>query len=716
MRYRILAPLFACITLISCVDDNIQVGIEDNEIPEIFTDGYSLNFRVTLDNMGGTRAVEAVGGRAEQLEKLESYIDPEKFRVLFFDREDRFLFESKSRWVKKIVPTGDNDYSEWFVAVPIYAYGNDESEKWNWEEIRRVLTGEDINDKDAEGKDIYKDKTGNVAFKIAILANRPNIEWNMGINGRDNSGNDWLRTKNDGTQYKDTLTRGGYSIKNGPDWKTTDTRWGSEDANVLQDDQKIIKVYDLHHCQYDPIYDGKNWNDRSVDKVADLGNDVIGDPLEYNGHFYGNYGVYDFISGKTSYTIDGTYRPTMGATSTWVDWGDNDDNKVQIGPDGNSTIVRKFAHLTYEHPIPMYGIQAFASINNWVKGTPFNLSKITNGQTEEDNHYDFKSISLLRSVVKLELVLPRKADFVLLYYPNIYARCEPMDVWTPTDEIWKGASIHDGKDKATDGSHCEWYDIIRNGPIALDDKVNSISGSLEEYPKRMAWFYGAWHEKGFWNFDGYAKSNDVIEKLNNYKNGGYKKGGVYCPYPRIFNSCVQRNTQDYCDDYYQDIIGNYHYVVYTGERNVNDPSSLQNIDEVGSGKATVCYWLVQVGDYRYGIALADPKECNKSPLVPEYRNSDTGYFYEKQAKSGNTGTLKDYPKLSNRMGAYETLVQQNNASNMPWPLLRNHVYTIRVGEITTKAVGNNGISITAEESHSETINFDKPKGEKKETK
>ena len=693
-------------SFVSCIDDDIQTSIGENEIPEIFTDGYALNFTVTLDNMGGVQAIAASNDKAAELQRLENYIDPEKFRVLFFDRQDRFLFESKSRWVKKVVPNkDDNDFSEWMVSVPIYPYGNDEEEGWNWEQIRRVLTGEDIDDKYENGEDIYynkaeyetitndngeKIKKTLPAFKIAILANRPKKEWNMGIFGRQKTGSSSVDIDTD------VLTKGGYSIENGPDWKTTETRWGSANAKFLQaDTNKIIKVYDLHHCQYDPVYEGKNWESYGKE------NPETSDYIKLNPKFqywYRYLDFYDFISGKTTEAIDGRVRATMGATSTWIYWGTNDkDNRTSAG---NKSDIRKFAHLGEEHPIPMYGIQAFAPIKNWVKGTPFNLSKITDGQETED--YTFKSISLLRSVVKLELVLPKKADFVLLYYPNIYARCEPMNVWTPTDEIWDGTRYAHEKDDKGNGETCEWFDILAYGPISQLAGYNTAEDSKPEYQRRMAWFYGAWYEKGFWDFHG---DQNLIEQLEEYKKNPKNK------FPQIFNSCVQRNTYDICDDFYLDGDGYYHYVVYTGERNINDPSDLSNLDEKGSGKGTFSYWMVQIGQSRYGITLADFTSFETITNSTNSPGCSTGFYY--------ISGIAPSENLNHRMGnegAYEQLVQSNHAQNMPWPLLRNHVYkiTLRNNNYTpSRSVGAEGLTIQTEELYSKSLTPSKYRQQKK---
>lgn len=739
-RYKILTLVFALTALASCVDEDISM--DDNEIPAVFTDGYALNLKVTLDNMGGGARTRAAIGRAAELEELESYIDPEKFRVLFFDREDRFLFESKSRWAKKIEPDEDNnDYSQWLVSVPIYAYGNDESADWNWEQIRRVLTGEDKDDKDAQGKDIYtaETKNGDVAFKIAILANRSLKEWNMGLNGRDSNGNDYVENG----IPTDVITKGGYSINNGPNWTTKDTRWGNKDAAILQDDNKIVRVYNLHHCQYDPILDGKNWEQKSCGTVGVDDSKVPEGAEKIGRHYYMNNHIYDFIS-DTSKEVDsyGNKRPWMGASSSWIDWGENDNNRVTIGDDGKgpgsklkagvsgTTSIRKNLHLSKEHPIPMYGIQQFGEIKDWVKGTPFNLSKIASGM---DDTYTRKSISLLRSVVKLELVLDFKPDFLLLYYSNIYSRCEPMDVWTPTEEIWKGAETHQTGDSYNPDKDCEWYNIIQNGPVS--GSANAV-GTDVNYSARMAWFYGAWLENKFWNFEfddertvGNKKVHPAKDAFDAYVNSGYRRKGKDCPYPKIFNTCVQRLTQVFCDDYYIDENGKYHYIVYTGERNMNDPSTLTDVDKDTSGAPTICYWMIQRGGNRYGVVLADynneaftnfdyhdDKSTNPSLTANGFDSNGkpsgqtaTGYYKFKNTKTNDSGSnlATDYAALANHMNGYEQEVQKGNKK--PWPLLRNHVYKITIGSSSgarSRGSDEGGLSIRTEESHSKSIKFD----------
>ena len=743
VKYKILSFLFVCIALVSCIDDDLAVCIDDaDEIPEMFTDGYSLNMVVTLDRMGGTRSGGYTSERGQELEVLESYIDPEKFRVLFFDRQERFLFESKSRWVKKIVPNKEeNDYSEWFVAVPIYAYGNDESEDWNWDEIRRVLTGEDMqedldnypNPKDPNYKYNYdeevikKVQNGELqhAFKIAILANRPNREWNMGINGRDGS-TDMVWPKGHASEGKPSapLVEKGWEIVNGPIWKSVHTRWGDPD--------KMKKVFDLHHCQYDPVYDGKNYNDREKrDKKSDT--DIV-EHVDYvqgqtpNGEprFYTNYKVYSFAADVVKPGDgfeDKIGQPAMGATSTWVNWDyrDGEDNNNATKGVNN---VRYFMPPTEEHPIPMYGMQNFNEIKNWVKGTPFNLSKVTSEQTD----YEYRTISLLRSVVKLELVLKDKeADWVALVYPNIYARCEPMNVWDPTDAIWDESTDNDPHvsgftPKGED--YCEWYDIRKYGAVTRNsdfewhnpsyDDENIIKGSIQRYKERMSWFYGVWSELGP---DGKKRWDKLEQSGPGYRS---QDGGELPRFPQIFNSCVQRAGQVLCHDQYRAARLPYklltfpesdgqHYVVYTGERNINDPTNLMSMGTYTKGAPTICFWQVKVkgANTRYNIAFAYKEgQGNYKSYI-----TDTGENPGSSTLGAGTDP-RPAPNGNNQPNSYEQAVQFGQGS-MPWPLLRNHVYKIKVTNVSaTRSDGDGGLSIEPEHLYSKSINFDKARKEK----
>lgn len=554
MKYKILSILFAFMVLTSCIDDDLVACME--EVPEDITNGYSLNFTVTLDEMGGMRSSSGLGN---PMKEIENYIDLEKFRILFFNHEDKFLFESKSRWVKKL--ENSDDYSRWFVSVPVFPYGND-TEDWNWDEIRKALRSK--------------------KFKIAILANRP---------GQD------MALKFDKTGQPEE-----WFDNTGPHWGADDAVGGSS----------VKDVFDLHHSQYDPIYTNKSW------------------PSDKD---YPNNPYYGFVTEEDTYK--GNKVRTMSSTSSWVNW-----DKI------SSTYNCKYSILPSEdHPIPMYGIQEFEPLQDWKEGTTFNLIRETD-----------KPISLLRSVVKLELVIPKSANdqmkYVFVMYPNIYARCEPMNVWTPTDELWG---------ESHSGICPDWNHLAAYGPVSRkgDSESNSTSS---DYKQRMLWFYGAWREKGWFKDDSESES-----RFNVLTTEGFGKD----TYPQIFNSCIQRNTAVLCapdngNDFSDDGDGYFRYIVYVGERNVNDPSNLSKMGANTSGAPTIIHWRFNLNNQEYNIPLTDYK--NVSDVNEIVSNSAS---WDKDNKGNPTSAIN----------SYEQAVQDMSSSlPKPWPLIRNHVYQITLAK------------------------------------
>ncbi|MCH5214444.1 MAG: hypothetical protein J1E97_04565 [Muribaculaceae bacterium] len=598
----------------------------DKDLPEMSdTDGFGLpadavgdmlHIAVTLDDMGGP----AIAANFNPNEALERYIDPDKVRILFFDEDDMFLFESKSRWIKQTNKSGD--YSSWEILVPFFSYGNDEGKyDWDWRTIR--------------------DKVTKRPFKIAILANRPRVEWNLGINGKDYT--------------EDVIVHTGWFGNEGPYWETTDMLKKS--------------VFDLHHCQYDPIYDGKNWDNSTYTMVNGV--------REYtNYHFYDAFAEMHDEAVPNDPQKDS--RPYMGATSSWVDWGVNDNVRVS-NPDVKGWSAwndkRLAAQLSESHPIPMYGIQRYAPLTEWKEGTTYALDRKGETSFEGEPVFD-KPISLLRSVVKMELTIPKSVwdnatrpeyNYVVLYYPNVYARCEPMNTWTPTNEIWEN-------DHWTD---CEWQAISKYGPIAKtgDPGLNGTERDVELYQQRLSWLYGAWLEKN-WPFKSdYFDASKVVP------------AGDETPYPRIMNSCIQRQTAIFVSDKNRFDDGtNYHWIAYVGERNVNDPSNLSRMGNTGSGQQPIMYWKIKIGANLYSIPICDNPQ---------------NYVYQSSVPNVNEAP----PALSNDVKEYENGVAAGTIKN--WPLLRNHVYRTNLRSRTSTRGGDDIIMVDGEVHRSQTIDFSK---------
>lgn len=701
MRYnrilhRIAALLLGGLALGSCIYDHLDDGEPEIESP--FTDGYSINVMLTLDNMGGTRAETT-----QRLKTFENYIDPEKCRVLFFDNQDRFLFESKSRWVKQLTAGGEES---WLVSVPMYAYGNDVDERWRWQQIRKVMMEEEDENK--------------VSFKIAILVNRPSVEVYPDLETEDKDGGVRESTNFDNS---------------GPHWKVEDTRFGGT-LDASGNNPNCKKIFDLHHTQEDPIYRDKGAPTSGNNKWVNTGLD----------HFYGHVMETQQIQVEENGKITNKTVLTMSSTSSWVDYGNtNDDDSPRTKLDG--TTKRRAARTAdTNYPIPMYGVQNFGKIENWVDGVPFNLSNFTKGN-DASGEYTYKSIALLRSVVKLELLIPKRftngtpltPDIVTLMYSNVYARCEPMDVWTPTEELWEKGAKHDDRSHAED---CEWFTLqkyarmVQGGLTSPESAAQAaVQGTLRGYPgditggtndsynlnayrRRLSWFYGVWLEKG-WPFEGVTENNNGTGR-----SGQEAVKAVLASYnnaepPHIFNPCIQRNNYVIVDNEnlytgFSDDGTYYHYVVYTGERNQIDPNYLYRVDAMNNAEPTIVYWNIAINGIIYAFPITRYEEPQnvarnlniKDNLTKTYNN--TGNGTTTLTMPGNHARISPGSNKSaygNEMVEYGMKYNQAgfNPDLLPWPLMRNHHYKITIGGITRADDGELEFSVSSEVNCSETL-------------
>ena len=637
--------LILCLGLSSCIYEDFPNEPGKENTPN--AGNYALTFSITLDRMGGTRA------GYNPNEDLESYIDPEKFRVFFFDSEDKFLFESKSRWMKQL--SSNSTSSTWFVSVPFFSYGNDTEEyDWNWDGIREAMTS--------------------AKFKIAIMTNVPKTEYFPDLEDNTNGGAHWF----DNT---------------GPHWTVDNSVCGGSDVKT---------VFDLHHSQYDPIYESK------------------GVPTSTGAQAYNGENFYQFVMGKEEVIYNGEVieKPMMSAVTGWVDHNGEVSGQANTkNKDPNGWGFRRALNLSESHPIPMYGIQEFNPISEeaWPVGTTFDLSR----KDESDVPIDLP-ISLLRSAVKLELVIPKSlgtVNFVTLWYSNIYSRVLPMDNWTPTDQIWE--NDHE--------NGCEWKDILNHGRVCTAS--DGDPSTMRLYQERICWFYGVWHEAGKWDFPG-QQHNYVMTELNNSR---YK-------FPKIFNSCIQRNNTVYIDEK-SDFSDNenYHFIVYTGERNVNDPSNLGRMGYItNDAQAPVIFWMFNINGYRYIAPIIDysKRNDNRGNLNPVYQIDPEPYSFAAKETPIHWGSPKSNNNLAYGSNNYihavhiindETQTQTNSGQSrtfnyrvlpndmLPWPLLRNHVYKLTITNKTTRS-GNTppslmDLGIVSEDLHSKSIRFSKKSAE-----
>lgn len=614
-KYIFVKPLLLSLLalgMVACVEDHFPDYVEDNN--GIKEKESAINITFTLDRMGGTRST------VDELEKIQNYVDPEKFRVLFFDDNDKFLFESKSRWVR--IRQEENNFISWQVSVPFFDYGNDTEFVWDWEIIKQKLMSK--------------------KFKIALLVNRPESEYYPGFvytkwenNPRwfDNSGPHWKRVNSMAYKtYLDSLEARGF-------------RAVADSLRAKVGEPQIKDIFDIHHSQYDPIYDGK----------------------DYAGSTSGYYRV---VMGEYN-----TEEPQMSSTSSWAKWEEN----CSHGWD------RRPAKLPdYDYPIPMYGVQEYDSITpgDWLDGTTFSL---------ERPGKDFP-ITLLRSVVRLDLYVPKNVplDYMALYYVNPYARCEPMNNWTPMEKLWV-ESRHDTVGlpnfSGTQGLYpnittCDESRLMAYGPITENGTTGDEITSRTRYWEKLAWMYGAWLEKSdVWKWGeesgltGYGVNwaKGIVEDVKRRK-------GI--DPPQIMNACIQRNNILVLEDEsnFDDDPLYHHYIAYVGERHTNAPSALQNIGNTGSGNPTVFYWTFGVtGGARYSVALGD--------FDDRYgKGSNNAFFKDIAGEPPANGYGNTYPsEPGNNMGIQGGShgsgfmpFYQDGSGPGPLPMIRNHIYTVKL--------------------------------------
>lgn len=642
----------------SCVDDVVtptppeeEIYVDPN-IPEEIRNGYSITFNMSLPPLGGEGGSRTTN---EDLLNIDNFIDLEKVRILFFvcakevgntaeadtaytkyynykygneenkpymaGTNDHFLFESKSRWVAELTSSESNS-ANWQVTAPVFTYGN--NDEYRWEDIRYALT--------------------NYPFKVVVMANRPDEVDFKNFDSKFKDGDKDIEVK--------------YNTGRGPMWGPEDT-WIPPERRTADDKAKGSDFWkkkpiinDLHHCQWDVVYTSKNSGDKNT---------------------YACQGVYDFIMKNPD------HDPTHNSSQALSMMAGNMPDVNWMGALSNWTTKKTFGdnvENAYFHPnkqtqaIPMYGVQVFDPIPDWQAGTPYNISDRHHGQSGQLIR---KNIYLLRSLVKLELKIPKqmqnsKKEWVdveiqkpYLKFSNVMSRCEPLDVATPTERLW-----HD--ENTSLNEPCEWENIYAYGPI-LTDK-NAATGTVDQFQRIMAWFYGAWRD--WWDFNVNYNDNEVFPlpegNLSSYFNLNTKVLGK--PYPRIYNPVIQRNEKariDYClveDEAF------YYYVIYTGERNISDPSYFGETDYFLPKNAHMSFFSFNITTRNSITGKVD--EINDKTYSIPLAGFEPGSL-SARTHIENEG-FSDYKK---EMG------ESDDPKDWNWPLLRNHCYTFTVRSIGT---------------------------------
>lgn len=318
-----------------------------------------------------------------------------------------------------------------------------------------------------------------------------------------------------------------------------------------------------------------------------------------------------------------------------------------------SDIERDGIRVSKDHPIPMYGIQDFDPIGAyWVPGELFNLS--ANNGLHPDNRYNYRWISLLRSVAKVELKIAKapfggkKPAYVYMRSMNRSARLNPIDVLTPTNQLWYGDAEHNLVGIVQETANIQTY-----GPIYEGEKGNK---SPEHFHQRLAWFFGVWtHEKVGIDAQSVNSSNEKWDWNNKINTVDIDKS---IPYPRVFNPHINRS--DYTHFIDTDPEGTdteyWHYMLYVPEKGLTDVNNPGDVTEAPKCLHVELRWEDLNSDDNldnnaaYRIYFADPTKNGQ--LVGSFGRDK----------------YKEYERDVNNVRTF-------------FPIVRNHLYQVTVSGI-----------------------------------
>lgn len=354
-----------------------------------------------------------------------------------------------------------------------------------------------------------------------------------------------------------------------------------------------------------------------------------------------------------------------------------------------------------DDPIPMYGIQDFDPIGEyWEPGVLFNLSQFNNAQKEG---YDYRSISLLRSLSRVEVKLERKSfkkkpSHVYLRSLNRSARIMPVDFITPTDIIWDGfnpanASHVKRLQNYMNAGNVNEYNVMQNtpgvikeisnimqyGPIYIGYNTNtnqSAEQKMTEYRKTTAWPFGIWEHQWGWDWN---RGKGFVGKFDTYQVGQSRAhtGQIVPEYPRILHTRISRS--DYArfievkndPDYW-------HYIIYVAEKNITDADNPGNIAD----RPKICHVEIRFND---GLPELDENgDPVESDPENEVDNMDDKMAYRLYFTEGGRANLGSFDFTGRE--SWDDYEFDWNIAKQHWPIMRNHVYIFTV----TGGVNNSG--------------------------
>lgn len=310
-------------------------------------------------------------------------------------------------------------------------------------------------------------------------------------------------------------------------------------------------------------------------------------------------------------------------------------------------VDRDGINISKENPIPMYGVQDFGPVGNYlVPDELFNLSDESQNP-HSPKGYNYQSVGLLRSVAKATVYLskaafPEKPSYIFMRSMNRSARCYPIDVATPTDKLWNGGTyVKNDSPNGTlrlSGIETEVENIKSYGTMYEKDYKGDL---LEHFQSRLSWFFQVWHSDWQWDWNGNTKI--------------YAPTGL--PAPRIFNPHINRSDYTHFREMESDEPGYWCYELYVPEKHITDAN--------------------KVGD------MTDMPKCLRVELRFDEVNDDESlddnasyriYFSSDQQKAAEF----DRDNYENLDGSYE---ENQELLKTFMPIIRNSHYVFHVNGI-----------------------------------
>lgn len=363
--------------------------------------------------------------------------------------------------------------------------------------------------------------------------------------------------------------------------------------------------------------------------------------------------------------------------------------------------------------IPMYGVEDFDKIDDWQRGTTHNLPG---------------NINLIRALAKVEIYISKsfgEPKHVLMRGMNRAARCEPIDVHTPTSVLWGDDNMADHADRhptypnpsptELNGDMCEWFRVQQYGV-----GYNKSNKNQTDYTNWLSWFYGSWQYKADdkypinWpNRGDYEYNRDLgyfVHKSNQNKGwDGINDVSSELKPPHIFNPYIYRSDFVNFLKTGDSFVGEAHYnryVLYVPEKNIDDPTVVGNLSSAPK-VLHVEYRFVpekkSVGSVEDIVGIANGGNGMATPIVDSFENSEynlddndcfriyfTNYGSNQTGSNGpvNTEFQDGSEWYSVRYDEYEQGKDLSNQSEREmaakrlenhWPIMRNHIYKMYVG-------------------------------------